>query len=234
MESSKRRSTTLISLMFHLLKPAENYKADHRKSLMKSQSKMPGTPQSPKIDYVDHDWSSFNSVNYYPDISILSSKSPFLTSFFHSDPFGYSYASRDSFFISALYPGLWEKWRGVSRPANPLLLKTLSSTPARKQNPSFCLLSWIFKPLPSRIVSEQTQNRANRLTQALCTHIRFHLKTKLFLYAYPMKTELFKNALQGGTFWKRCFRVYVWTDESGTFRKRWRHAISSNLLRAIL
>ena len=50
-----------------------------------------------------------------------------------------------------------------------------------------------------------------------------------------MQTDPFSNiALQSGTFWKRCFRAYVWTDESGTFRKRWGHTISSNPLRAIL
>ena len=48
------------------------------------------------------------------------------------------------------------------------------------------------------------------------------------------KTELFENALQSGTFWKRCFRVHVWRDENGTFRKSWGHTISSNPLRAIL
>ena len=49
-----------------------------------------------------------------------------------------------------------------------------------------------------------------------------------------MKTELFENALQSGTFWKRCFRTYVWRDENGTFGKRWGHTITSNPLRAIL
>ena len=49
-----------------------------------------------------------------------------------------------------------------------------------------------------------------------------------------MKTELFENALQSGTFWKRCFRVQVWTDENGTFRKSWGYTIISNLLRAMI
>ena len=35
-------------------------------------------------------------------------------------------------------------------------------------------------------------------------------------------------------FWKRRFRVYVWTDENGTFRKRWGHTISFNRRCAIL
>ena len=32
-----------------------------------------------------------------------------------------------------------------------------------------------------------------------------------------MKTELAQNALQSGTLWKRCFRVYVWTNENELF-----------------
>ena len=39
---------------------------------------------------------------------------------------------------------------------------------------------------------------------------------------------------ENGTFWQRCFREYVWTDENGAFRKRWGHTINSNPLRAIL
>ena len=42
-----------------------------------------------------------------------------------------------------------------------------------------------------------------------------------------MKTELFENAHLSGTLWKHCFSVYVWTEQNGTFRKRWRHTISS-------
>ena len=49
-----------------------------------------------------------------------------------------------------------------------------------------------------------------------------------------MKTELFENALHRGTFQKRCFYVYVWTEENGTFRKRWGRTISFNPLGAIL
>ena len=41
-----------------------------------------------------------------------------------------------------------------------------------------------------------------------------------------MKTELFENAHLSGTLWKHCFSVYVWTEQNGTFRKRWRHTIS--------
>ena len=80
--------------------------------------------------------------------------------------------------------------------------------------------------------------------EAPSTRIRFHLKAQLFfadsasVHTYPMKTKTengtFQNALQSGTFWKRCFREYVWTEENGTFRKRWRHTISSKPLRAIL
>ena len=36
-------------------------------------------------------------------------KSPFLISFCHSEPLGNSNASKDSVFISALYPGFWEE-----------------------------------------------------------------------------------------------------------------------------
>ena len=46
-----------------------------------------------------------------------------------------------------------------------------------------------------------------------------HLSTRI-RWTRSMKTELFENALQSGTCWKRCFRVYVRTDENGTFRKR--------------
>ena len=42
-----------------------------------------------------------------------------------------------------------------------------------------------------------------------------------------MKTELFENAHLSWTLWKHCFSVYVWTEQNGTFRKRWRHTISS-------
>ena len=54
-----------------------------------------------------------------------------------------------------------------------------------------------------------------------------------------MKTEPLENAFQSGTYWKRSFRVYMWTGENGTFRKLWGHTsssinISSNPLRAIL
>ena len=42
-----------------------------------------------------------------------------------------------------------------------------------------------------------------------------------------MKTELFENAHLSWTLWKHCFSVYVWTEQNGTFRKHWRHTISS-------
>ena len=75
--------------------------------------------------------------------------------------------------------------------------------------------------------------------KALSKRIRFDLKTQLFLCGYSdvrlpstrsrwkrsMKTELFENAHQSGTFWKHYFRVYMWTEENWTFRKRWRHTI---------
>ena len=48
-----------------------------------------------------------------------------------------------------------------------------------------------------------------------------------------MKTELFENALQSGNFWKRCFRVYLWTDENETFENA-KDTICSNPLHAIL
>ena len=95
-------------------------------------------------------------------------------------------------------------------------------------------------------------------------HATFSLQIRLtstrIRWTRSMKTELFENALQSGTCWKRCFRVYVRTDENGTFRKRslewnflktlfsrvrvdrqngtfrkrWRHTISSHPLRAII
>ena len=69
------------------------------------------------------------------------------------------------------------------------------------------------------------------------TGIRLHLKARLFLFPSSciwwkrlLKTELFKNAFPCGTFWKRCFRVYVWTDKDETCQKSWRHTIYSNSL----
>ena len=64
--------------------------------------------------------------------------------------------------------------------------------------------------------------------------LRIRLPSTRIRWQQSMQTELFEYALQSGTFWKRCFRAYVWTDENGTFRKRWGHTISSNPLCAIL
>ena len=64
--------------------------------------------------------------------------------------------------------------------------------------------------------------------------LRIRLPSTRIRWQQSMQTELFEYALQSGTFWKRCFRAYVWTDENGAFRKRWGHTISSNPLRAIL
>lgn len=58
------------------------------------------------------------------------------------------------------------------------------------------------------------------------TRIRFHLKKQLFLRGYgfcPHASDendhwngTFQKALKSGTFWQRCIRAYVWTDETGT------------------
>ena len=64
--------------------------------------------------------------------------------------------------------------------------------------------------------------------------LRIRLPSTRIRWKRSMKREFFENTLQSGTFWKRCFPVYVWTDENRTFRERWRHTISSNLLRTIL
>ena len=50
--------------------------------------------------------------------------------------------------------------------------------------------------------------------------LRIRLPSTRIRRKRSMKTELFENALQSGTCWKRCFRVYVRTDENGTFPKR--------------
>ena len=64
--------------------------------------------------------------------------------------------------------------------------------------------------------------------------LRIRLPSRRIRWKRSMKTELFENALQTGTCWKRCFRVHVWTDENGTLRKRWGHTTSSNPLCAII
>ena len=74
-----------------------------------------------------------------------------------------------------------------------------------------------------------------RFETMLSTPIRILLKTYL---SYPFglastrrsrcrspKTKLFENALQSGSFRKRCFHVVVWMGENGAFRKHWRHSI---------
>lgn len=48
------------------------------------------------------------------------------------------------------------------------------------------------------------------------------------------KRIFLKKALQSETFWKRCFRMHVWSRKNGTFQKRWRHTNGSNPLFAIL
>ena len=64
---------------------------------------------------------------------------------------------------------------------------------------------------------------------------RIRLPSTRIQWKRSMKTELFENALQSGTFWKCCFTCTFGTNEKGlTFRKRWGHTISSNPLRAIL
>ena len=85
---------------------------------------------------------------------------------------------------------------------------------------------------------------AKSIYYVLSTRICFQLKTQFFLYGYSFRPHvydendqwqrLFESALHSGNFWKRCFGVFVWTDENGTFRKRLGHTISSNPLRAIL
>ena len=64
--------------------------------------------------------------------------------------------------------------------------------------------------------------------------LRIRLPSTRIPWKRSMKTDFFENALQSGTFWKRCFPVYVWTNENGTFRKSWGQIISSNTLRTIL
>ena len=58
--------------------------------------------------------------------------------------------------------------------------------------------------------------------------LRIRLPSTRIRWKRSMKTELFENRLLSGTFWKRCFRVYVWTNESGTFRKPLRTKKRSN------
>jgi len=48
--------------------------------------------------------------------------------------------------------------------------------------------------------------------------LRIRLPSTRIRWKRSIKTELFENALQSGTFWKRCFRVYAWTNENETFR----------------
>ena len=50
--------------------------------------------------------------------------------------------------------------------------------------------------------------------------LRIRLPSTRIRWTRSMETELFENVLQSGTCWKRCFRVYVRTDENETFRKR--------------
>ena len=60
-------------------------------------------------------------------------------------------------------------------------------------------------------------------TKAPSTRIRFHFKTKLSPYGYGIRPRVsypMKTITENGTFQKCCFRVYVWTDKNGTFRKR--------------
>ena len=59
--------------------------------------------------------------------------------------------------------------------------------------------------------------------------MRIRLPSTRIRWKRSPKTQLFENALQSGIFWKRRFRVFVWTGENGTFRKRWRISIGSSL-----
>ena len=51
--------------------------------------------------------------------------------------------------------------------------------------------------------------------------LRFGLLSTCIGWKRSLKTQLFKNALQGEDFWKRWLLVQVWTDEDGCFRIRW-------------
>ena len=64
--------------------------------------------------------------------------------------------------------------------------------------------------------------------------LRIRLSPTRIRWKRSPKTQLFENALQSGTFWKRYRIVFVWTHENGTFRKRWRHIIGPSFLRAII
>ena len=78
-----------------------------------------------------------------------------------------------------------------------------------------------------------------------CQHVSVFIWKRNFFFTdtasvhtYSMKTinekGIFRKHSPEWNFLKRCFPVYVWKDENGTFRKRWRRTISSNLLRAML
>ena len=54
--------------------------------------------------------------------------------------------------------------------------------------------------------------------------LRFGLQSTRIRWKRSPKTDLFKNALQGGDFWKRRLFVYVWTDKNGGFQKRFENA----------
>ena len=64
---------------------------------------------------------------------------------------------------------------------------------------------------------------------AILTTIIRHLKRRLKMpclgpvHTYLVKTQLFKNALQSGDFWKRRLLIFVWMDQNGGFRIRWCH-----------
>ena len=63
------------------------------------------------------------------------------------------------------------------------------------------------------------QTYADILTNG-CFFLRFGVASTRKRRFRHAKTEVFENALQSGGFRKRRFRVYVWTDENGGFRKR--------------
>ena len=59
--------------------------------------------------------------------------------------------------------------------------------------------------------------------------LRIRLPSTRIRWKRSLKTQLSENAFQSGIFWKRRFRVSVWTEKTGTFLKRWRIRIGSSL-----
>ena len=63
--------------------------------------------------------------------------------------------------------------------------------------------------------------------------LRIRLSSTPIRWKRSMKTNFSKTLSRMELSWKRCFRMYVWTDENGTFRNGLGQTIGSNPLRAI-